>query len=125
MTTRSQQRGAILVVALVLLLALTLLALSAYQTSVTDLQTVGNMQSRTEALNAAQEALETAISSTQFVTDAANALPNPCGAPNTFCTDYNGDGVPEYTTRLVPAPACVSMRTVKMAELNLSDSEDL
>jgi hypothetical protein len=52
-------------------------------------------------------------------------LTTPCGAPNRFCTDYDGDGTPEYTTRLVPAPACVTMKVIKVAELNLASSEDL
>lgn len=120
-----RQRGATLVIALILLVVLTLFSLSAYHTSVTDLKTVGNAQVRTEALNAAQEAIETAISSAQFTSDPANAVANPCGAPNTLCSDYNADGAPEYTTRLTPAPACMSMKTIKVVELNLSDAEDL
>lgn len=125
MTGARRQRGASLVIALILLIVLTLLSLSAYHTSVTDLKTVGNMQARNEALNAAQETIETAISSTQFVADPANALPNPCGAANTYCSDYNADGLAEYTTRLEPAPACMSMKMIKVVELNLSDAEDL
>ena len=125
MTLRQHERGATLVVALVMLVLLALFGLSGYHTSVTDMKTSGNMQARTEALNAAQEAIETAISTPQFVTDPANALQTPCGAPNTFCSDYNGDGVPEYTVRLAPAPACMTKKMVKVVELNLSDAEDL
>jgi Tfp pilus assembly protein PilX len=125
MTARARQQGATLVVALVILVLLALMGLGAYQTSLTDQKAAGNMQARNEALNAAQEAVETAISSRQFVEDPANALTTPCGAPNRFCTDYDGDGTPEYTTRLVPAPACVTMKVIKVAELNLASSEDL
>ena len=87
MTSRKRERGATLVIALVMLVLLALFGLSGYHTSVTDMKTSGNMQARTEALNAAQEAIETAISTAQFVTDPANALQTPCGAPNTFCTN--------------------------------------
>ena len=126
MTSRKRQRGVTLVVALIILVLLALFAMSGYHTSQTDMKTSGNMQARTEALNAAQEAIETAISSAQFVSTPANALQTPCGgAPNTFCSDYNGDGTPEYTARLVPAPTCVTKKMVKVAELNLDNSEDL
>jgi hypothetical protein len=42
-----------------------------------------------------------------------------------LCTDLNGDGAPEYITRLDPAPACISVRTIKDSELNSSSAEDL
>jgi len=119
------QRGATLVIALILLVVLTLFSLSSYHSAVSDLRTVGNSQARTEALNAAQEAIETALSSPQFTTTPGNALPNPCGGANTYCTDYDGNGSAEYVTRLTPAPACLSMQLIKVVDLNLSDSEDL
>lgn len=122
---RSRERGATLVVALVILLLLAFFGLSAYHTSLTDMKASGNMQARTEALNAAQEAIETAISTAQFFTDPANALQAPCGAPNTFCVDYNGDGLPEYIARLVPSPACMTKKVISVVELNLADAEDL
>lgn len=122
---RSRERGATLIVALVILTLLALFGLSAYHTSMTDMKASGNMQARAEALNAAQEAIELAISTPQFVTDPANALLAPCGAANTFCADYNRDGVPEYVVRLVPAPACMTSKVLKVVELNLADSEDL
>jgi type II secretory pathway pseudopilin PulG len=125
MRSRSSQRGATLVVALVILVLLALLGLGAYQTSVTDQKASGNMQARTEALNAAQETIETVISSRQFVVDPSNAIATPCEGPNTWCSDLNGDGVPEYKTKLLPAPACVTTKVLKVAELDLNSSEDL
>ena len=122
---RRTERGATLIIALILLIVLTVFALSAFNSTMTDLKSVGNSQSRTEALNSAQEAIEVALSSPQFTSTPANALPNPCGAANTFCTDYDANGTPEYVTRLDPPPACMSMKVVKVVELNLSDAEDL
>jgi len=122
---RGRERGATLVIALILLIVLTLFSLSSYHSAVTDLKTVGNSQARTEALNAAQEALETALSTPQFTSTPTNALAQPCGAANTYCTDYDGNGTPEYITRLTPAPACMSMKLIKVVDLNLADSEDL
>ena len=119
------ERGATLVIALIFLIVLTLFALSSYNSAMTDLKSVGNSQARTEALNSAQEAIELALSSPQFTIDPANALPNPCGAANTFCTDYDANGTAEYVTKLEPLPACMSMKVIKVPELNLSDAEDL
>ncbi|HEX5091643.1 MAG TPA: PilX N-terminal domain-containing pilus assembly protein [Burkholderiales bacterium] len=122
--TRSQ-RGATLIVALILLVLLTLFALSSLNSANTSLKVTGNMQAKTEALNAAQEAIETVISTPQFIADPANAVINPCGAANTLCTDVTGDGQPEYTTTLVPKPACVSVKPIKNETLNLGNPEDL
>jgi PilX N-terminal len=122
---KDRQAGVTLFTALIMLVAITLLALSALNSTTTNLRVVGNMQSRSEALNAAQQAIETAISSPRFFETPDDALPEPCGAPNTLCTDLNGDGAPEYVTRLDPAPACVSARVIKTSELNLARAEDL
>ncbi len=125
MTTRMHcQRGATLLVALIMLVLLTLFAVSALNTSSTNLKVVGNMQARSEAFNASQQAIETVISSPLFLTNPANAVLNPCGTPNTLCTDVTGDGTPEYTTTLNPAPACVSVKVIQMSELDLVNKVD-
>lgn len=124
-TGMRSQRGATLFIALIMLVLITLLAVSSLTSSTMSLKVVGNMQSRGEALNAAQEAIETVISSPQFIVNPANAVLNPCGGANILCTDFSGDGTPEYTTRLNPAPSCVSVGAIKMIDLNLANSEDL
>ena len=125
MIARRTQQGATLLIALVILALLALLGVGAYQTSTTDIKASGNMQARAEALNAAQEAIETVISTPQFVSTPGNALAQPCGSANTYCSDYNNDGVPEYTTRLDPAPACVAVKVIKTTELDFSSTSDL
>jgi|KBSMisStandDraft_5_1062788.scaffolds.fasta_scaffold823419_2 Tfp pilus assembly protein PilX len=125
MKSNHLQRGATLLIALVLLVMLALLGLTAFRTSATDVKSSGNMQMRTEALNAAQQAIETAISTPQFVATPANAITTPCGAANTFCADYDGDGTPEYTVVLTPNPTCITNRVIKSLELNLDNTEDL
>jgi Tfp pilus assembly protein PilX len=122
-----RQDGATLIVTLVMLIMLTLFAISAMNTSTTNLQVVGNMQTRHEGLRATQEAIEATVSTTRFFETPLDAIPNPCGAQNTFCTDLNGDGVPDLTTRLTPAPACKQGRTIKISELTIAtpNSEDV
>lgn len=122
-----REAGATLIVTLVMLIMLTLFAISAMNTSTTNLQVVGNMQVRQEALRASNEAIESTLSTTQFLIDPYNAVANPCGAQNTLCTDLNGDGVPDLTTRLVPIPACVQAKVIKVNELKITspNSEDV
>jgi len=129
------QRGATLVIALIMLVLLTLFAISALNTSTTNLKVVGNMQARTEAFNAAQQGIDTVISRTDFVTAPAAAVVNPCGAANQLCIDK--DGKPTtiladsyYTTKITGAPfdlvkpACITVRPIKSSELILSIPED-
>jgi len=123
--TIHSQRGATLIVALILLVLVTMFALSSLNSASSSLKVTGNMQAKTEALNAAQEAIESVISTPQFISDPANAVINPCGSANTVCADVTGDGVPEYTTSMMPNPNCVSVKPIKNEALNVGDPEDL
>jgi type II secretory pathway pseudopilin PulG len=88
------QRGVTLVVGLVMLLILTLFAVSAIRLSTANLRTVGNMQARTEATAAAQAAIEEMMSSTDpFTAPAARTIDIKINK-----TDY---------TVAVAAPVCV------------------
>ena len=115
-----RQQGATLLVTLVMLIMLTLFAVSAMNTSTTNLQVISNMQVRAEALEAARSAIETTISTPKFLETPANAIPTPCVTPNTMCTDINGDAIMDYTTRLTPAPTCVQARTLKVSEIKVT-----
>ena len=86
------ERGATLLVALVLLIAITLFALSTFNMSSMNLRTTANMQTRGEAQNAAQEAIDRALSTAQFTTTPNNVFTSACGGANTLCADRNGDG---------------------------------
>lgn len=128
MTPLRRQSGSTLIVALIMLVLLTLFATSSFNTAKTNLMVVGNMQATNEATNVASQALETVISTTQFITTPANAVLNPClGTPNTICTDINGDGVSDYTSTLSPQPQCITVTPIKNATLNLTNpnSEDV
>lgn len=120
-----RQRGATLLVALIMLTVLMMFVVSSLNTSTTNLKVVGNMQSKNEALTATQEAIETVISTPQFISTPANAVLNPCGTANTLCTDVTGDATPEYTTTLTPQPQCVTVQPIKNSELVLTSAEDL
>jgi Tfp pilus assembly protein PilX len=123
-----RQGGATLLVTLIMLIMLTLFAISAMNTATINLQVVGNMQARNDALVATQTAIEKTISTTTFVNTPNAAIANPCGGvANTICTDLNGDGVNDLTTTLTPAPKCTQGRVMKLQELVIAspNSEDV
>ena len=120
-----RQRGATLLVSLIMLVLLTLLAITSFNTATTNLRVVGNMQAKSEATTVAQEAIETVLSTPIFISNPANAVLNPCGSANTLCNDVNGDGKNDYTTVLNPQPKCMTVKPIKNSELNLANTEDL
>jgi hypothetical protein len=120
-----REGGATLLVTLIMLVIITLFAVTAFNTSNSNLKTVGNMQIRSEAMSASARTIEETISHPNFTTTPANAIPNPCnGTPNTLCTDLNGDGVADLTTKLTPNPTCDQGRKIKVAELHFASSQD-
>lgn len=124
-----RQRGATLVVALIILILLTLFAVTSFNLGKSSLQTVGNMQHRNEATAAAQQAVEEAVSTTRlFQTPSAVILNGDpaCqgGAANTKCVDVNGDNNPDITVTLTPTPTCISARPILNSELNPSVPND-
>jgi type IV pilus assembly protein PilX len=99
----SRQRGAALVIGLILLLVLTLLAISGMSTSTLELQMTGNQQFSQNAFQAAETGLDRALVSGNFTTAAptvvaASSLP---GSTDTFNsrTEFNGDN------GITPVPA--------------------
>lgn len=119
----ARQRGVTLIVALIMLVLLTLLALTSFNLGNSNLQIVSNMQQRNEAIAAAQEVIEEAISSTRFFASPGDALANPCGGANQRCVDTNGDGAPDVTVALA-TPVCAKAQTVKNSSLDLAQSEN-
>lgn len=128
MSPRLRQQGATLIVTLIMLIMLTLFAIGAMNTSTTNLQIVGNMQRRSEALDATMGTIEKVVSTVDFINTPANAIPSPCGGvANTWCIDLNGDGINDLTTTLTPAPVCSQGKIVKISELAIAgpNSEDV
>ncbi|MES2116957.1 MAG: PilX N-terminal domain-containing pilus assembly protein [Pseudomonadota bacterium] len=122
----ARQRGFTLIVALVMLLLVTMLAMTSFNLGKTNMQVVSNMQHRNEAIAAADQTLEELISNTQFFKTPDDALPSPCnGTPNTRCVDSNGDGKPDVTVTITPAPKCVKAQAIKNTALDLSKPEDV
>jgi len=119
----SRQKGATLVVGMIMLILISLLAVASFRLGKTDLQIVGNMQQRKQALSAAQQTIEQVISTIQFATTPTNALPNPCGGvANTACVDVNGDGVADVNVTILVL--CGAIEPILNSALNLANPND-
>jgi Tfp pilus assembly protein PilX len=119
-----RQRGMTLFVALVMLVLITLLAMSTFNLGKSSIQVVNNMQNRDEGIAASRRVLDEAMSSTRFFDTPQDALAAPCGGTsNTRCSDVNGDGLNDIVTTL-SRPACVKVKGIKNMDLNLNDAED-
>lgn len=111
------QRGITLIVTMVLLAALALLAVTAFNSGTTNMRIVGNMQARQEALSAAQAALDLTISTGLFATETAAVAASP------IPIDIGGK---TYTASLAAQPPfCYRVRTLPTVELNPSLASDI
>lgn len=90
------QRGATLIIGLILMVLITLIVVSAFTLSSSNLKSVGNMQVREEALAAANQAVEQVISSNFTASTAAQ----------TVTVDINKDDTADYTVA-VASPTCI------------------
>lgn len=90
-----QQRGAILVVGLIMLVLITLMVTTAFTLGTSNLRSVGNMQSREETIAAANAAIEIVLPTVGITTTSQE-----------IDVDINLDGTVDYTVT-VAAPVCI------------------
>lgn len=103
-TTRSRQRGVVLVIALVLLVLLTLFAVTAIRSSTLELQIAGNEQFRKELLAAAQGEIERRMNTMKDI----NALMDGATVSATTSTSRGGT-----ITASATAPVCIQVVPVE------------
>jgi Tfp pilus assembly protein PilX len=113
-TMFSAQRGSVLIVSLIMLMVLTLLALSSIKMSTTGLAIVNSMQARSEALSATQRAIEQIINS--------NFTANIGTIANTYTVAV--DAGKSYDV-VVAAPCLKQLVGIKNTELKIDNAEDL
>jgi hypothetical protein len=116
-----RQRGATLLVGLVMLVLMTLFAVSVFNLGRSNLQIVANTQYRNEALHAADDALQEVISKTDFT--LFPPVPLLSSGSNTKTYDVNGDGVADVSVAIGstanPArPTCIKAHVIQNASLN-------
>ena len=96
----SRQRGITLVMSLIMLVVLTMIAISATYSTNSSIRIVGNMQMQDEALNAAQAAIDKKLSSLNTFTAPAK---------DEIQIDVNRDGTNDYKVS-VAIPVCLSSK---------------
>ena len=99
--TLRAQRGATLIVGLIMLVLITLVITAAFMISSGNLREVGNMQFRNEATAAANAATEEVINS--LLIGGSTVAPPKQDIP----VDINKDGTMDYTVHIYPPPTCV------------------
>ena len=121
-----REQGMTLLMALIMLIVLTLLALSSFNLTQANMQVVTNMQQRDAVTFAARGVLDEVLSSKKFHTDPLQTLAQQpgCTGINKRCLDTNGDTVNDVTVRVAVAPKCVKVKTIKTSELNLDNPEE-
>lgn len=117
-TPPRSQRGITLFVAMIILVMMTLLAVSSFRVSNTNLKVVSTMQGRQEAVASAQAVIEDVISTPYFSEEPAIVA----AVPQTV--DINNDGTPDFTVTLAPVPSCLRARATLPAQLDLSNVND-
>lgn len=108
-----KQTGATLLVALVMLVVLTLFAITAINFTNVNTKIVGNQQFKKEAETAAQQAIEQIIS-TDFTT-------NPLATDVNI--DINNDGTTDYVVK-VAKPVCLTTKAIQLLELDITNTDD-
>lgn len=107
-----RQNGATLLIGLIMLVLLTLMAVTSFNLSKSNLEIVGNMQFRNETLRAAEEAVEVSISK-----------PSTVSVASTASVDVNGDGTPDVNVTITPT--LMQANILKNSALNLNDPGEL
>ena len=107
-----RQKGATLLIGLIMLVLLTLMAVTSFRLGRSNLQIVGNMQFRNETLRAAEEAVEAAISKPTSVSMASTAS-----------VDVNADGTPDVAVTITPT--LTQAHVLKNSALDLTNSGQL
>ena len=102
-----RQRGAALVVSLVMLVLITLLVLAALSLGTANFRSVSNTQFREQAIAAANVAIQQRVSS-NFDIDATK------DPSSTIPVDLNQDGTDEYAVEVTPV--CVSAEVAESAD---------
>lgn len=111
---RQRQSGATLLVALVMLVILTLFAITAINFTNINTKIAGNQQFKKEAESAAQQAIEKIIS--------ADFTTNPLAT--TVNIDINNDGTTDYVVS-VAKPTCLTNMPIKLLDLDVANTDDV
>jgi Tfp pilus assembly protein PilX len=108
----SRQRGIVLILSLIMLVVLTLLAISAIRLSTVNLRAVANAQVRSEAMSAAQRTIDQILS--------GNFTNNIAGTQQVLTV---AEGSKNYTVS-VARPCLASLSPIKNVDLDIALDDD-
>ena len=117
-STRVRQRGATLLVGLVMLVFMTLIAATSFNLGKSNLQLVGNEQHRIEASTSAKAALEEVLSRAYF----SETPSTPFGTTNIKTFDVNGDGAADVTVTVGDSANTTTNPGITLARLRVRRS---
>ena len=129
---RRHQEGSTLIIAMIFLLLFAMIMATTYRSSLTSVRAIGNMQWRSESINATNDAIAQLLSNFKTFSDSATITTSVVASPFTF--DANGDAVPDITVTFpvvtldgVPraGPRCIKVEPIPSIELDPDNSEDL
>ena len=115
------ESGAVLFIALVFLVLLTLMALTTFNLSKGTQQIIGNMAARNTTFQVALQTSETAISTNRLVHHPNDLFGT---GSNNVAVDVNGDQKTVINAS-VDAPQCISIQQVVDNKLDLGNERDL
>jgi hypothetical protein len=127
--THRVQAGAVLVIALIMLLVSTLIAVATFEMGSNNFLVVANLESQRQAQRVAEAKLEEAISDWDTF-ESSLMTPNVgvfwCqGRKNHECVDLNEDAIADIEIYLGdPNPFCTRVEPIKNNDLNLNDPDD-
>ncbi len=107
------QKGATLIVGLIMLVLITVLVISAFNISSSNIKSVGNMQYRDEAIAAASDAIETVIGSDFVAVSESSQID----------VDINRDNAVDYVVQ-VNAPTCIQVTPAPGSEDATASGEE-
>lgn len=116
---RNRQRGATLLVGLIMLILMTMVALSGFNLGQSNLQIVGNTQYRAEAMEAANAAIQEVVSNPEPMNYATKPFASISG--NVKAYDIDGDGTKNLTVTVTAS--CLRSRPLGNDELDLTTKE--
>ena len=99
------ERGAVLVVGLIVLALITVMVTAAFKFSTYNLKSVGNMQAHYDAIAAANKAIERVVHSWDFKTEPQ---------ADQFDIDLNNDGDKDFTVK-IEKPRCIKAISARVA----------
>lgn len=122
-----REQGMTLLMALIMLIVLTLLALASFNLTQANMQVVTNMQQRDAVFFAARGVLDEVLSSAAFHANVGQTLTQQPGCPqgpNHRCIDSNGDGTNDIVVSAETDPKCVKVKAIKTSDLDIKFEEE-